>query len=751
MKFNFLKALNENFRIKVFALFIVIILIISLAYSVFFIKDQNKRVANELIKNGSLLAGILAHNSRIGVFSENESLLNIPVEAVFKQEDVFEVSVFNRKGELLIERKKPRSMFIEASVKEDSGRSAKRILEKFNRIGFPYSDQGRKKIEFWSPVISGPNYTMEEALFFQENPLQNKKSIIGLVKVSVDKKRMKKNAIGISMKSVLIGIIFLIVGSGATYFVSRRITRPLDRLTEGVNALEAGGVFRKVPVETVDEIGRLAEAFNNMSDSLVNRENALMESESRYRNLVENVNDMIWEVDEKSIYTYVSPQSVGVLGYEPEALLGKAPFDFMQYRDRKWVSEMFLDLLATSKSFSTLVVEKISKDGSIIWVESSGMPFFDADGKLLGFRGTERNITDRIHAEAALRQEKERAQQYLDIAGVMIVALNRESRVTLINKKGCDLLGCKEEEALGKDWFLNFLPVRVQEKVKSLSLRVLAEESGSLNYFENPVLTREGNERLIAWHNTILKDKDGNIFGLLSSGEDITEKKVAEFELRESREQLRNLSRYLQSSMENERARISREIHDDLGQYLTVLKMDLSWLKRRLPKDQHHLHEKERAMRTSLDIAIDSVERIVSNLRPGPLEDLGLIAALEWLIGWFQDQTGITCRYSFDQEEYGLGSARAIAIYRILQESLTNIARHSNATGVDIDLYHDSGSIVLKVLDNGIGISKNSGFNPGSFGLVGMQERAYLFQGKVEIEGGRDKGTVITASIPVEG
>ena len=876
MKFNFLKAFNENFRIKVFASFFVFIFVMSLAYSAVFINDQKKYMTRDLLKNGSLLAGILAHNLRIGVFSENESLLDNPIEAVFQQEGVFEVSVFNHEGELLKNRKKPGSMFIEGSVKEDDGRSAKRILEKLNEISSPYYIEGIKKIEFWSPVISGSNYTMEESLLFQENPLQNKKNIIGLVKVSVDKNMMKKQAIESFIKSVLIGIIFLIVGSGVTYFVSRRITKPLNKLTEGVKALEVGEVFRKVPVETVDEIGRLAKAFNNMSDSLVNRENslresekkyrqlcdalpqvifeadrfgkltfanriafdlfgysiedfrtgldlhqmliskdrdrarqnigriligeklggheytalkkngstfpvliysspitigrtavglrgvlvdlsefkkvqnALLESESRYRDLVENVDDMIWEMNEKSIYTYVSPQSLEVLGYEPEELLGKSPFDFMQPEERKRIREIFLDLLANQRSISELTVESISKEGSLVWLESSATFFTDAEGNFLGIRGVQRNITERIRAERALKESEEKYRVMSENIPVAVYsALPDESSTNLfVSGRIEELTGYTGEEFLKE-------PRRYENIIHPEDKKYLWEKieehrtDQTILDVEYRIITKDHNIKWIRDRGTPTV-KDNRVVRIDGFMEDITEKKAAESEIRESREQLRNLSRYLQSSMENERKRISREIHDDLGQYLTALKMDLSWFKRRLPEDQPPLHEKEKSMRRSLDTAIDSVERIVSNLRPGPLEDLGLIAAIEWLIEYFQDQTGITCRYSFDQEEYILDSERAIAIYRILQETLTNIARHSNATEIDIDMCHTGGRIVLKVLDNGIGISKDKVLNPGSFGIMGMQERAYLFQGKVDIEGSRDKGTVITASIPVE-
>ena len=172
----------------------------------------------------------------------------------------------------------------------------------------------------------------------------------------------------------------------------------------------------------------------------------------------------------------------------------------------------------------------------------------------------------------------------------------------------------------------------------------------------------------------------------LQFGRDITERKKAEEQLKGSTEQLRALSAHLQSVREEERTLISREIHDELGQELTGLKMDLSWLVKRLSKNQKSLISKTESMLKLVDSTIQTVRRISSELRPGVLDDLGLIAAIEWQAQDFENRTGITCDFSSSVEEIGLDRDRSTAVFRIFQETLTNVSRHAKATRVKISL-----------------------------------------------------------------
>ncbi len=229
-----------------------------------------------------------------------------------------------------------------------------------------------------------------------------------------------------------------------------------------------------------------------------------------------------------------------------------------------------------------------------------------------------------------------------------------------------------------------------------------------------------------------------------------SERKRAEEKLRETNEQLRALAARLQSVREEERIWIAREIHDELGQALTALKIDLSWLESKLPRDQKPLLDKTKSISKLVDNTIRSLRRIASELRPGVLDNLGLAAAIEWQAQEFQTRTGITCRCWLNLDDSGLSKEQSTAIFRIFQEALTNVARHANATGVDISLEEKAGELVLEVRDNGKGITESEISNPKSLGLLGMRERAFLLGGEVKIIGAAGKGTTVTVHIPLK-
>lgn len=224
-------------------------------------------------------------------------------------------------------------------------------------------------------------------------------------------------------------------------------------------------------------------------------------------------------------------------------------------------------------------------------------------------------------------------------------------------------------------------------------------------------------------------------------------------ELERSREQLRNLSRRLQSIREEDSKRIAREIHDELGQSLTALKMDLSWLAARFSEDlsdRRPLLEKIKAMSSLIDRTIQTVQKISSELRPGLLDDLGLIPAIEWQAQEFQRRTGIQCQLAIECETVDLDSERSTAVFRVFQEALTNVARHAQASQVSITLKKDPKQLELKVMDNGIGISEKAIQASDSLGLMGMRERLHPFGGELGIRGWPNKGTEVTVVLPLK-
>ena len=235
----------------------------------------------------------------------------------------------------------------------------------------------------------------------------------------------------------------------------------------------------------------------------------------------------------------------------------------------------------------------------------------------------------------------------------------------------------------------------------------------------------------------------------LREKEDRLDRRKTEEKLRKSHEQLRALSVYLQHIREDERIRISRQVHDELGQSLTGLKMDLYWLTSRVPKQLREVHDKTKAMSAHIDSTIQTVRRISTELRPGILDDLGLVAALEWQAHEFQKRTGIHCVVTSDLKEAILDEDLNTAFFRIFQETLTNVIRHANATKVVVHLKKQRGQLILEIKDNGRGISEAEISNTKSIGLLGMRERAALLGGKVTVNGISGKGTMVLVKIPL--
>jgi len=268
----------------------------------------------------------------------------------------------------------------------------------------------------------------------------------------------------------------------------------------------------------------------------IQTEEALRASEERYRELFENAGEGIITLDLDGRITGAN-RLVEEYGFNRDDLIGRRLFDFVPEYDKARSVSDFQALVAGRRVQGQMDV--ITPKG-IITVEYRDTPIVRA-GEVIGVQAILTDITERKRAEEMLRREKDKAQKYLDVAGVMLVAIDAEQRVGLINKKGCDILGYKEEEILGKNWFENFLPERISGQVKAVFEKVIRAEVDASEYYENQILTKSGDERVIAWHSTVLRDVKGSVIATLSSGEDITERMKAEEALRESEEKFKSI------------------------------------------------------------------------------------------------------------------------------------------------------------------------------------------------------------------
>jgi signal transduction histidine kinase len=226
------------------------------------------------------------------------------------------------------------------------------------------------------------------------------------------------------------------------------------------------------------------------------------------------------------------------------------------------------------------------------------------------------------------------------------------------------------------------------------------------------------------------------------------DRKRTQKQLRESYEQLRSLSVHLQSVREEERTRIAREVHDELGQALTGLKLQLTWLAGRLPKGSKLLRAKAKSLSSNVDATIQQMRRIATDLRPGILDTAGLLAALEWQAQEFQAQTRIKCILQTSLQDTAWSQDLNTAFFRIFQETLTNVIRHAKATAVNVRFFEERNDLILEIQDNGVGIAEKDIQNTQSIGLLGMRERAGLLGGEVHWRGEPGKGTTVTVRIP---
>lgn len=247
----------------------------------------------------------------------------------------------------------------------------------------------------------------------------------------------------------------------------------------------------------------------------------------------------------------------------------------------------------------------------------------------------------------------------------------------------------------------------------------------------------------------LVKNDSGNPVKIIGVIKDITAQKKSETALRHYKDQLSQLNAHLQNIIEQERISLAREIHDDLGQTLSALKMDLGWVNKRLLADQAQLATKISEMKSIIDQSVKSVKRICSDLRPGILDDLGLVSAASWYLDAFQQRSGIQCLLNIEPPEIQIERETSTALYRILQEALNNVVRHANASQVAVSLTRVKETIVLEVADNGKGIDTTIQKSL-SFGIIGMRERAYALNGEFSVSEQPAGGTIIRVEIPVD-
>lgn len=506
-----------------------------------------------------------------------------------------------------------------------------------------------------------------------------------------------------------------------------------------------------------DVIGELEEKNKLLEEEIQNRREAqeeLLRSKQYFQSLIENAQDIITVLDHKGIIRYSSPSGERILGYRPAELVGKNSFEMVHENDVKKVREIFEEVIATQGQRKTAEFRFEHKNGDWVYLESIAKNVHDSqDGPIVVVNS--RDVTQRKDIIQVLEEHKIQLSKAQKIAKVGSWEWYPDSEKVDWSVEMAHIFGYEPDEF--ENTFSAYLDCLHPEDQNRVTKRIekAIEEKGSFT-LEHRIIRPDEEERIIDCRGEVITNEDGEIRKMIGTGQDITARKNIEQQLRDYSKRLSRLSEKIERARENERIRISRRVHDELGQMLTVLKMDVSLMRREFEKEVsgQMLQEFNAQVAQILDrinVIIKSVQQITTELRPEVLDDLGLKEAIDWQAEEFAKRLNIEVNYNPQLRHTDfLDEDKATTLFRIFQETLTNVARHAQASKVDIELKKVEGNLYLIVNDDGVGITEAEK-ESSSLGIMGIRERAQHLGGDIKIEGENGKGTKVTLRIPLNG
>ncbi len=468
----------------------------------------------------------------------------------------------------------------------------------------------------------------------------------------------------------------------------------------------------------------------------VKSQQELKESEEKYRTLIEQASDGIFISDKDGGYLDVNTSAIMLTGYSKKELLNLNLRDIIIENGTEDRSAMLEEIMLGHVVINESLMRQ--KNGNIINVEISAKLL--PDGR---FQGIVRDITARKKTEEETRMSEHKYRLLFNQNPMPMSMISLPQRNFLdVNNAAIEFYGYSKKEFLT----MNIRDLRPEEETINLT-DVSTYKSGINN---TGIWKHRKKDGTIVKVNIITHDiiNEGKHAKLVLAN-DITEKIMAEEKLKKSHEELRQLATHLQDIREDERTRIAREIHDELGQQLTGLKMDISWLSKKLSSESGEINQKLAESLKLIDDTVKTVRRISTQLRPSILDDLGLISAMEWQSEEFEKRFKIKTEFIANVATVQTESEIATGFFRIFQESLTNVLRHSKATEVKALLNSKDGKLVLKITDNGIGFKATEIENKKTLGLLGMKERTLIMGGTYEITSKPGNGTTVVVTVPI--
>lgn len=390
--------------------------------------------------------------------------------------------------------------------------------------------------------------------------------------------------------------------------------------------------------------------------------------------------------------------------------------------------------------------EEFPIDASISQVEENGKKLFTVILRDVSARKAAEHVLQRALEER--RAAGRRLEGIIRSAMDAIITLDRDHRIVVFNEAAERIFRCPASDAIGAplDRFIpeHFRTAHRNHIDRFGETRVTTRAMGAqIDLFG---LRADGEEFPIDASISQVTVGDDKLYTVILR--DISARKAASDALRRSHDELREMSAAMNEVREAERTRIARELHDELGQLLTAVKMDIAWLAARLPPESTALAQRSEKMRQLIDTTVAAVRRIAADLRPVMLDDFGLMPALEHLLNDFAQRTNIATRMDASTEEVEFGEPLSTSVYRVVQEALTNVARHAEATEVELTVKLEADSVYVRVRDNGKGLAPRPSGETRSFGLLGIKERARTLGGRAQIHSPAEGGTIVEIAIP---
>jgi PAS domain S-box-containing protein len=478
---------------------------------------------------------------------------------------------------------------------------------------------------------------------------------------------------------------------------------------------------------------------------------AVRRLEARVSDIVESAMDPIITVDDSQRIVLFNAAAEKVFRWPRSAVLGQPLDKLIPERSRpahRAHIERFGESGTTSRRMgSQTVLLALRANGDEFPIEAS-ISQHSEDGRKF-FTVILRDITERVHAEELLTRSEMRLRGILDSAMDAIVTIDAKQHIVLFNDAAEAMFGCPREDAVGAplSWFI---PERMREAHAEHVRRFGETDTATRRMGTLRIVTgqrRNGEEFPLDASISQVSELGTKFYTVILR--DVTARMQAEAALRQSQAELQQQGAAADVAREQEKNRIARELHDELGQSLTMLQMDVAWCREKLPAGEDAYARRLDRMSGLLGSTIAATRRIASDLRPLLLDDLGLLPATEWLVENFRQRTGVPCELAVSNPGMQLPGAHSTAVFRIVQEALTNIAKHAEASHVEVAIDQRPTEIAVSIRDDGRGFSPQDPRKAGSFGLVGLRERAYLIGGQATVTSSEGKGTSIEVRLPV--